>query len=354
MLFITKYNEGVNSFGGMVRVKDIEKLISKCEFLTVKFEKPFAYAKKRNSNNNIVHEVGFLRFVIIFKLLQQASSLYFHTVGNFIKVSVLLPFVCNKNWFIDLHGAQPEEFKYMGNYVFSILFRFFEKLAFINCDYYIHVSRNMEKHFKKLYPKSKGLHIYAPILSPNIDVNKSIDLAYQSKVARYKLGIPECKNVFLYSGGIQPWQKVDEIIEYTKKVISNDGFVIILSGQHEYFVSNLKSLLSSNCLIVKSVLPEQLSDYYTAANYGIMFRDDNVLNMVSSPTKMSEYLFYGMYPVMTSLKVGDFVSLGIEYITSLDPIDIKLPPVSQINHDIMCGLIKNSDFELLKEKISAY
>lgn len=350
MLFITKYSEGINSFGGMVRVKDIEKLTSNPSFLTISLINPLINEKIKNSKGNTVNVIGFFRIIKIFRIMSQSQDIYFHTVGNFIKSSCVLPFLGNKRWFIDLHGAQPEEFSYMQKQTVSRLFRFFEMLAFRFCDYYIHVSKNMENHFRNRYPRSKGKHIYAPILSPNIDVRQSIDLCKELVESRKKLELTLNKPIFLYSGGIQEWQKVEKIIEFSKKVIENDSVMIILSGQSDFFEKRLSSLISSNNLIIKSVVPEELSKYYLAANYGVMFRDDNILNIVSSPTKMSEYLYYGMLPVLSSLNVGDFVNLGVDYVKE-DVLE-HMPShnaLSTKNHKIMCELIESSDFQKLRD-----
>lgn len=353
MLFITKYYEGVNSFGGMVRVKDIERLVKVASFLTISFESPFVKKKRKNSHGNYVYTVGFLRFISIFLLMNKAGALYFHTVGNFIKVFPFLPFLNKKEWYIDLHGAQPEEFLYLKRKFTCFVFRFFEAQAFKFCDVYIHVSKNMEAHFKKLYPNADGSHFYAPILSPNIDVGIELNLVDEATAARSRLGISSDTPVVLYSGGIQSWQKVDDIVDYAQRALTKNLLVIILSGQAEFFLERLKHLLPNENLIIKSVLPEDLADYYLAANYGLMFRDENVLNVVSSPTKMSEYLYYGMQPVLSSLNVGDFVSLGIEYVNIKQELsNIKVPKPSLKNHNLMCGLIKASDFLLLQERMN--
>ncbi|WP_419210287.1 hypothetical protein ABRP32_19755 [Providencia manganoxydans] len=105
-------------------------------------------------------------------------------------------------------------------------------------------------------------------------------------------------------------------------------------------------------LLIESVSPNELYQYYLAANYGLMFRDDNILNIVSSPTKMSEYLYYGMKPVLTSTNVGDFVSFGIEYINFDNNINLLNNTKSDINHDIICEKLSSSDKKLLARLIN--
>jgi len=119
--------------------------------------------------------------------------------------------------------------------------------------------------------------------------------------------------------------------------------------QKSFFDKYLAEFSGSPYLLIESVKPEDLSTYYLAANYGVMFRDDNTLNVVSSPTKMSEYLYYGMKPVLTSTNVGDFVEFGIEYIefnSDLNLSELKNKK-SLKNNQIIIENMNSSDKELL-------
>lgn len=315
MLFITKYENGESTFGGMVRVKDIEKITSNAEFLTVNLTQPFHYSFTINENGNKVYNVGVLRSNKALNVLSKHSALYFHTVGNFIKLSPYLLFLKSKKKFIDLHGAQPEELSYSKKVMQSILFSFFEKLAFKSCDVFIHVSRQMIAHFNDKYPGSKRVDLYVPIFSSSININEKLKLRGQSLSARKSLQIFDDKPIFLYSGGIQAWQKSELVVDFSISALEAGARVIILSMQKKFFKLKLSKYETSSNLLILSVKPEELSKYYLAANYGVMFRDEHVLNEVASPTKLSEYLFYGMTPILTSIKVGDFVPLGIDYST---------------------------------------
>lgn len=354
MLYVTKYEDGSSSFGGMVRVKDIESITSFSEFLTINLKNPFHYSYFCNENGNKVYIVGLLRISKLRKILQRHSSVYFHTVGNFIKLSPCLFMLKSKRKFIDLHGAQPEEFSYSGKWFFSFLFSFFEKIAFKYCDIFIHVSHKMIKHFEMKHPSSNRKDLYVPIFSSNIDVEKIPEFIKSSSDARQSLDIYDNKPIFLYSGGIQTWQKSDLVVEFAKLALDSQCRVIILSMQSTFFEKHLSEFNDNPDLLIRSVKPEDLSTYYFAADYGIMFRDDNTLNVVSSPTKMSEYLYYGMKPVLTSINVGDFVDFGIEYIQFSDKLDLSIlkSEKSIANNRIITEQMRSSDKNILKEYIN--
>jgi len=354
MLYITKYENGKSTFGGMVRVKDIEVITDDAEFLTINLSLPFHYSFSINNNGNKVYNVGVFRFGKVLNVLRGHTSVYFHTVGNFIKLSPYLFSIKSKKKFIDLHGAQPEELSYSGKPFLSLLFGLFEKLAFRNCDVFIHVSHQMIKHFSEKYPHCNQEDLYVPIFSSNINVNEKLALHSKANEARKKLKIFDDKPIFLYSGGIQAWQKSELVVDFSKSLLDAGARVIILSMQKKFFTTELIKYQNNSNLLIASVNPEELSKYYLAANYGMMFRDEHVLNQVASPTKLSEYLFYGMVPMLTSIKVGDFVPLGIDYSTlngfDFSSADEKLK--SERNRYIIIKAIQNSQKDKLKELLN--
>ena len=60
---------------------------------------------------------------------------------------------------------------------------------------------------------------------------------------------------------------------------------------------------------------EDLPAVYEAADLGLILRDDSPVNRVACPTKLAEYLFFGLIPVVRSPRLGDFQELGYAFIT---------------------------------------
>jgi len=351
MLFVSKYENGGSSSGGMVRVKDMEKLLTgcKCEFLTIDLSSPFSYHENLNENGNNVIKAGWLRFLKIYALLKAHHTIYFHSVGNFIKFFPFLVLSIGKTKMLDLHGAQPEEFYYRGQKIRSKIFGFFERIAFSVCDAFIHVSQNMIDHFQAKYPLEKRHDFYVPIFSSIINFEEPPNVYRCQSEARRVLGIDDKVPVFLYSGGIQEWQKPAEVCEFIRDVIRLGFSAIILSMQKDFFESMLIEHLGNERLIIRSVKPSDLDVYYKAANFGIMFRDEDILNRVASPTKMTEYLYYGMIPILKSRNVGDFVNLGIESLLAEESLVEPAPRKSSHNQKILCDILSNSGkYELKK------
>ena len=59
---------------------------------------------------------------------------------------------------------------------------------------------------------------------------------------------------------------------------------------------------------VRSVSNEDVYKYLNASDFGILFRDDVIMNNVASPSKFAEYVLCGL-PTIISKGVGDFSEL---------------------------------------------
>jgi hypothetical protein len=64
---------------------------------------------------------------------------------------------------------------------------------------------------------------------------------------------------------------------------------------------------------------------YSECHYGLILRQDDPVNHVACPTKLIEYLAYGVVPVVDSPRIGDFLELGMRYVTLADLESGNLP-----------------------------
>lgn len=114
---------------------------------------------------------------------------------------------------------------------------------------------------------------------------------------RRQLNIPEQAMVYCYSGSYKPWQCPEQTIEYFVQQYKNNknSFLLILSQDKELFIQKLNFYnLPKESFIVTSVSPHYLLEYLAAADFGLLFRESDVINWVSRPTKMLEYQAVGI------------------------------------------------------------
>ena len=126
---------------------------------------------------------------------------------------------------------------------------------------------------------------------------------------RNKLGIENNIKAFLYSGGIvSGWHLAERMFTFFNEIIIHEKevFFLILTKDKavvEKMIEKFPSLKQR--LASFSVDNSEVNTYLNAADYGILFRENTIMNNVASPSKFAEYMLSGL-PVIISEGVGDY------------------------------------------------
>lgn len=135
------------------------------------------------------------------------------------------------------------------------------------------------------------------------------------KSIRDCLEVHEETVVFIYSGGIiASWHMAEHMFKFFNEILKYNQNVVILMltkdiSVVESYLLKYPKLLSKT--ISKYVNNNEVFKYLNAADYGILFRENTIMNNVASPTKFAEYMLCGL-PVIISEGVGDYSSYVIE------------------------------------------
>ncbi|MBD3231982.1 glycosyltransferase [Candidatus Dependentiae bacterium] len=117
------------------------------------------------------------------------------------------------------------------------------------------------------------------------------------KIIREKLNIPPDSFVYCYSGSAKPWQCIDKAIKYFSIKLKNNpnNFLLILSQDQKQIEKIIKQnkINTKNFHLINSK-PKKLHQYLAACDAGLLFRDKDIINWVSRPTKMLEYQAAGL------------------------------------------------------------
>lgn len=114
---------------------------------------------------------------------------------------------------------------------------------------------------------------------------------------RKSLKIDENALVYCYSGSFKPWQCAEETIKFFAEKYQKDprSFLLILSQDKDLFIRVLeKCAIPRSQYRVISIGPRHLLEYLSAADIGLLFREPDVINWVSRPTKLLEYQAVGL------------------------------------------------------------
>ena len=195
---------------------------------------------------------------------------------------------------------------------------FVEKIAFRLIDAAVCVTNQMELYYRSKYPNTKIKYIYLPIFTSNVCQQADIQSLNELKL---RLDMPENAVVYLYSGGLQAWQNIDLMLTTTAALIkSPENWFIFLTAEGDALAAKVKDKFgyAPEKILITYAKPTELRSYYELANFGFVLREDHILNRVANPTKLVEYLYFGIIPIVWTEKIGDFVEMNYEYLTIRD------------------------------------
>jgi len=294
----------------------IEKIFYKSFFLS-----PFRWLKCKfnkyeNKYENLTNNPKLYKIILkkdFYKLCLTADKIYVHSL-YFLK---LIPEKYIEKFkekiIVDAHGCVVEEFILCNTKQKTIdKYQKAESFAFPKVNTIISVTENMIEFYKQKYPNIKTNFIKLPIFTTND--------YHCKKEIKEKLSL-------IYSGGTQKWQKIDLLTEIIAKI--TDKFdITILTPDVDIFKNTLGDL--SNKITIKTVPSNQLDKEYQKADLGFILRDDIIVNKVACPTKIIEYLTYGIIPVILQPNIGDFEKLGYSYINYENLINDSLPTMEEL------------------------
>ncbi len=126
----------------------------------------------------------------------------------------------------------------------------------------------------------------------------SLDQIQQWRVQmRRHLSIAPDAYVYCYSGSYKPWQCAEETIQFFVQQYRRDSksFLLIFSQDKDMFTQELETYkIPKQSYRVANIPPRYLLEYLSAADAGLLFRDADIINWVSRPTKMLEYQAVGL------------------------------------------------------------
>lgn len=305
--------------GMMQRVAAIDSLFSENEY-----RKIYIVPRYRSGRNEVQYiktnvECHYLSLWSalnkIISLINSADLVYCHSLYGISLVGFFFwRRIKTQNVIWDVHGIIPEELKYANRkrYVVKV-YSLLEKIVANNVPKIVVVTETMKKHLLRKYPRCNARFYTYPILPITV------------REEEYNSGD---EVVILYSGNVQAYQNIPLMIESiasVQDVFQQNSRKVrfeILTGAPDRMKALFKQggMKDTPNIKIHSVDPSRLSSYYTAAHYGYVLRDDVDLNNVACPTKLTEYLAYGLTPIVLSPNIGDFREMGYQYI-EVDKID---------------------------------
>lgn len=311
VVFAEYFSEELLKDGYYVRVKMIDNLMSdylrlyispdiKCTSLKYKEHHPLAFSILYNPQSRI-------QKMYISILILMARKIYCQSVLKFNDWEKNLLFrlrLVSIYW--DVHGVVPEEFVYHDDFINAQKYGDIENILAIFSKKIICVTKKMSDHLINKY---------------NIDPKKIIVLP--NAITKNKTKNEEkCYNIkspiITYAGGIMKWQMIDKMNESIYHMKKSAKFIICVPNVHDFWKLWRYNSKPRNLVVQTKSREELYKEVYSVSNYGFVLREDNVLNRVSCPTKLVEYLENDIIPIVDCINIGDFIELGYNYLTLAD------------------------------------
>lgn len=273
-----------------------------------------------------------------------------HIVGEYSYAWQALRFIKKKiKCIIDVHGASAEEYEYSShnfnkskyNYINYLELKGMKRADLIIC----------QSNEMKRYLLSKYLFLNPEKIIPfrcSADNERFKILNFNKSDLRKQLGFDENDIIFVYSGGLMKWQKIElslQIFNQFKHAYSQAKLLILtkeISTAHTLAETYCSDYLDS--IKIMSVKFDEVAKYLNICDVGFLIRDNVLMNSVAFPTKLAEYMMCGL-PVISS-KVSE---KWIE-----NSIYIYLITDTTINAESLKSFIKNSDKETISRFASTH
>jgi len=260
-----------------------------------------------------VEEVNlFLHFPRILYLALHSNLIYVHSCFHALRALPLyllgLPIIT------DMHGVVPEELQLSGKPWASRLISVVEKIVVKRSAAMVFVTDAMQRHFERKYSLRNDSSSYIiPILTRG---GTSVGRSTRDP------------KLVIYAGGLHVWQRVDHMLDAVEQTRGDFKF-LFLTGEAE----RLRSKLNERRLTevdVDSVPKARVFEYYERASLGFVLREDSVINRVACPTKLVEYMWAGVIPIVEQPIIGDFRERGYKYVLVDDFVNGHMPQPSEL------------------------
>ena len=233
------------------------------------------------------------------RLADTVDAFYVHTLHL---AEHVLPWLDTGKVYVDIHGVTPEEEELLGRPHLRARYEAVEQAVLRDAACCIGVSRAMTEHYAAKYPSLSPRWLTVPV-APSFPA-----------AGPRREPADDRRPVALYSGAVQAWQNLDSMLDLAGSAGDAVEFRFY-SHEHAAIRRRIAELGLTPPPLVDCCSKEDLPAVYEAADLGLILRDDSPVNRVACPTKLAEYLFFGLIPVVRSPRLGDFQELGYAFIT---------------------------------------
>ncbi|KAF5081533.1 hypothetical protein DSECCO2_108520 [anaerobic digester metagenome] len=328
ILFIAPFPDPTQGDGWMARIMAVDEIFKDRPRAYV-YDR-FAYKNTRPEGYDIFHkkhdelrEEYILNFSInrhtrvLTELVRKADFVYAHTAHS---ARFMYSYYPTGKIVTDLHGLASLEEKMMGCPERSIFFGALEESMIRDSAALVTVTNSMEEYYKSKYSNLETPFILNPIRQVLPECNE-VELRREAKD----------KPTVIFAGGAQEWQQPKIMLTTTKQLLGKYSFEFY-SGWIEVFKKMIVELdIPDNSIHLSFCPRKDLDQKYKMADFGYVLRSSSWVNRVACPTKLMEYMAFGVIPIVELYEIGDFASYNYHAIQLEDFLRGAIPDIETLN-----------------------
>lgn len=187
--------------------------------------------------------------------------------------------------------------------------------AFKKSDYILFVSETLKRYYEKRFHMNFEDYYIMPCFNEEID--------------RTAFLMPDkyTDNTFIYAGSLDAWQCFEPTVALyaeVEKRVDNCSFRVLAANREK--VEEILKKYGVKRYSIGFVPKEQVAAEMAKAKFGFCLREDDIVNRVATPTKLSNYIANGVIPVCSEY-VEDFhqIAKNCEYCLCANPGDLGEP-----------------------------
>lgn len=228
-----------------------------------------------------------------------SGRIYVHSVLRLADGFFALLYRLARRRVFDIHGVVPEEFAYHGDDANARRFGELERLAIAKATMLVVVTRSMQLHLLAKYGDIAASFVRMPMMP-------------RSGAAAAADGAP--RRGVIYCGGLHQWQQLDKMLGCVHARNQHTPFTFLVN-EPEVVRARYRELFGTEIPVsVEHVAASAVDACERSHAFGLVLRQDHIVNRVACPTKLVEYLHNGLVPILDSADIGDFTSLGLQYV----------------------------------------
>ena len=233
------------------------------------------------------------------RIVDKVRCVYVHTVHL---ADFVVEWLASGKFIVDSHGIVPEEETMLGRPELAPKYALVEEKVLKLARAVVVVSRPMAAHYGAKYPHVSAEMIHLPIYEQ-----------YPEQIVDSRRDDVELPVNVAYAGATQVWQNLDAMLQLAKDCMSFAKFSFY-SHDREGVLERAQKICPASRVKVEFCEKSNLPPMYRQQHFGLALRDDSPVNRVSCPTKVAEYLKFGVIPIVRSPLLGDYQEYGYRYV----------------------------------------